>query len=203
MALLEREWPLAKTNRLWMGERSHPVRGTFSAKDEHVSKSVPAGHAETSNAVAARRRIPDVYVIDASGQIVLKGAKQPLSPTAMAVVGRLLVAARSGDGAAVGLSGKNEIVRLIPLAGGAERHFALFIEPGGERDLLSTACKRYALTSRERDVLRMLLRGSPTREIAHTLRISEATAITHVRNIGAKVQISKRTEIVAAVLAAA
>jgi DNA-binding NarL/FixJ family response regulator len=50
------------------------------------------------------------------------------------------------------------------------------------------------LTPRELDVLRLLARGLSNREIAHHLVISEATAMTHVRSILAKLRLSNRTQ---------
>jgi len=53
------------------------------------------------------------------------------------------------------------------------------------------------LTERERDVLRLLLAGQSTREIAATLYISPRTASTHVTNILGKLGVTSRAAAVA------
>lgn len=50
------------------------------------------------------------------------------------------------------------------------------------------------LTSRELEVLRMLVKGLSNREIGNALGFSENTAKFHVKNILAKLQVSDRTE---------
>jgi DNA-binding NarL/FixJ family response regulator len=50
------------------------------------------------------------------------------------------------------------------------------------------------LTSRERDVLRLLVDGQPNKKIAFALGITERTTRTHVSNILAKLGLSSRTQ---------
>jgi DNA-binding NarL/FixJ family response regulator len=50
------------------------------------------------------------------------------------------------------------------------------------------------LTSRERDVLRLLANGEANKEIAADLGISERTARTHVSNILSKLRLNSRTQ---------
>lgn len=53
------------------------------------------------------------------------------------------------------------------------------------------------LTPREHDVLRLLTQGSPNKEIANTLGISEYTVKNHLRNILAKFHLQNRVQAVA------
>ena len=52
------------------------------------------------------------------------------------------------------------------------------------------------LSDRELEVLRLISKGSPNKEIAATLSISESTAKTHVANIFQKLDVKDRTEAV-------
>lgn len=53
------------------------------------------------------------------------------------------------------------------------------------------------LTSREREVARLVAQGRSNHEIGETLFIADWTAATHVRNILAKLNLSSRTQIAA------
>lgn len=55
----------------------------------------------------------------------------------------------------------------------------------------------YALSAREREILRQLARGHAYKEIAHNLGISIGTINTHVRRIYHKLHVSSRGEAVA------
>jgi DNA-binding CsgD family transcriptional regulator/tetratricopeptide (TPR) repeat protein len=65
----------------------------------------------------------------------------------------------------------------------------------GERD-----ADPYGLTSREREVLALLVEGQTNRRIAEALFISESTASVHVSNIIGKLGVSNRVEAAAAAL---
>lgn len=60
----------------------------------------------------------------------------------------------------------------------------------------SPVSSRPPLSSRELEILRLLSRGVPTREVAHTLTISRATVRTHVQNILGKLGVHSKVEAV-------
>jgi DNA-binding CsgD family transcriptional regulator len=92
------------------------------------------------------------------------------------------------------------VVRATPLNGNAGRCYALFVEHVESRDLLANASERYGLSLRELDVLRLVLHGMSTAEIAHQLCIAATTVHAHVKNIARKTKSTKRTEILAKLL---
>lgn len=55
---------------------------------------------------------------------------------------------------------------------------------------------RPQLTSRELEVLRLVVRGLTNREIAHVLGVAESTIKNHINNLMAKLEVSDRTEAV-------
>ena len=64
----------------------------------------------------------------------------------------------------------------------------LMQEVAGERPAAS------GLTDRELEVLRLIARGLPNKQIAHELVVSEKTVKTHVSNILAKLHLADRTQ---------
>ena len=59
------------------------------------------------------------------------------------------------------------------------------------------ATRQYHLSERERDVLRLVVRGFSNRQIAANLTLSESTIKFHVSNILSKLGIATRAEAVA------
>ncbi len=151
-------------------------------------------------AVMTRRRVPAVYVVDKAGDIVLHSSAQGVLPGDARDVALRLMAGHAGEDALLGLSGAGQLLRIHPLAGSGAQHFALFLEPLAVRSPVDVAAERFGLSERECEVLRYILRGASTTEIAGDLVIAESTVATHVRKIGSKMNATKRKEIVAAVL---
>lgn len=69
------------------------------------------------------------------------------------------------------------------------------------KDRISKQClvltKRYLLTTREAEVMELLVRGNTASDIASKLTISENTAKTHVKRLYAKLDVHKRRELLA------
>ena len=138
--------------------------------------------------------------MDATGDVLMRGvAEGSLSLETRSTVMKL-AASHPGEEVVLGLAAPGEVIRLLRLSGEGRACYALFIERLATRSPVDAACERYELSDREREVLPHLLRGASTGEIAGELMIAESTVATHVRNIGAKMNASKRKEIVAAVL---
>jgi DNA-binding CsgD family transcriptional regulator len=93
------------------------------------------------------------------------------------------------------------LVRVMRL-GGLMQGFVVFVEPLRRRGPSAEAAERYRLSSRESQILDCLLRGMSSAEASLLLRISEATVQSHIRNIGLKMQCSRRAEIVARAMGA-
>lgn len=90
-------------------------------------------------------------------------------------------------------------LRMIRLADDGSC-YALFLEAYQARDLVRTAVQCYHLSARESAVLDRMLHGYPTVAIAAELGIEPTTVLQHIKNIGLKIGVTKRSAIVAAVL---
>ena len=57
-------------------------------------------------------------------------------------------------------------------------------------------CKKYHLTSREVEIIKLLIKGIPYKIISADLSISEKTVSKHISNIFAKVEVSNKVELI-------
>lgn len=77
---------------------------------------------------------------------------------------------------------------------------AVILEPAAPSDLSPLLLDLHGLTSREREIIQLLLRGLPTADIATTLFISRHTLSDHMKAIFAKLGVSSRPELTALLL---
>lgn len=150
------------------------------------------------------RRAPDFYIVDRALHVQLHrgpGAAQAAErlPDDIAAAVQPLVDSHSFDAAVVPVR-RDLAVRVVRLHGTDEPRYALFLETYRGRDLVEAAVKKFALTVREGAVLDLVLRGASTGEIAARLHITDGTVHQHVKNLGAKVGVTRRNAIVATVL---
>ena len=157
-------------------------------------------------ATARRRRAPRFVIVNESAQIVMTSgdASDPeicdinFSP---ALIAKLVAELETRlEPEVFALVSPTTVVRGTALSGASGRFYALFVEHVESRDLLANASERYALSLRELDVLRLVLHGMSTTEIANQLCIAATTVHAHVKNIARKTKSTKRTEILAKLL---
>ena len=86
---------------------------------------------------------------------------------------------------------REELMRAIRKAAAGQRHI-----PAEVASRLAERVSRSQLSSRELEVLRLMVGGRRNREIAHSLDISEGTVKLHVSSILGKLSASDRTEAV-------
>lgn len=91
------------------------------------------------------------------------------------------------------------LVRVVRMIGPDPMRYAMFVEKRRARRPLLEALDRFGLTSRESDVLTLIVGGASNREIAETLSIVEATVQDHVRNICRKTGAKRRGDLLAKV----
>lgn len=65
-----------------------------------------------------------------------------------------------------------------------------------ENEKLKNQLKLFRLTEREREVLRFIVHGYTSREIANQLKISKLTVDTHRKNIQQKLEVTNMAELI-------
>lgn len=153
-----------------------------------------------------RRRAPRFVIVDEHGDIFMTsgdpGRTLLEDINLSAVFASKLIAQLEGGAVteAFAVISPTTILRATELSGGGARYYALFVEHVESRDLLANAAERFSLSTREIDVLRLVLHGMSTAEIAQRLCIAATTVHAHVKNIARKTKSTKRTEILAKLL---
>lgn len=159
--------------------------------------------AELLDVMRARKPL-DFYIVDAELNVILRrgdnmGIFADRLPDYIHRAARELLDSKPGDTAVVPLR-RDLALRMLRVYSGAGTRYALFLEPYHARDFILAAVRRYSLTVREGTVLDLVLRGMSTSDIATRLSITEGTVHQHVKNLGAKVGVTKRNAIVATIL---
>jgi DNA-binding NarL/FixJ family response regulator len=72
----------------------------------------------------------------------------------------------------------------------------IVIEPTGPRQIAWLKTAAYGLSSREREIVNLVLRGTSRKQIAATLYISEYTVQDHLSNIFDKVGVRGREALI-------
>ncbi|GAC1500629.1 MAG: hypothetical protein NVS1B14_04650 [Vulcanimicrobiaceae bacterium] len=166
-------------------------------------------------ALALKRATPTMVIVDERLNVLyyredsnekrhthrLPAEKNRLPAEIEAVV-RKLIARRhsenSGDVLCAALS-HSLLIRAVWLGGVNGTAVAVIFERFETRNRVNWLATRYALSSRERQVLSLLVKGAKNAEIADALQIAPSTAIFHVKSLLKKTDSRNRTEIVSKV----
>src|SRR5205823_2918734 len=108
------------------------------------------------------------------------------------------IAQHLGMGLRRSLSRKPANAEPLKVAGVATGRVAVVLEPADRAELMPLLLALHGLTERERDVTELIVAGLSTDEIATRLHISRHTLRDHVKVIFAKVGVSSRPELTAA-----
>jgi DNA-binding CsgD family transcriptional regulator len=92
------------------------------------------------------------------------------------------------------------VVRVAPLTGAAGPKIGVLVERYRSRNPLRHAADKFAMSSRELEVLALVLKGFGTPQIATALDIAESTAHDHVKRMMLKTRARNRVELAAKAL---
>ncbi len=156
--------------------------------------------------IARAREGPQFFIVDATMtvlhqhvDVLLPGHRGELPGDIALTAIRLMRGPLQRRSTDVALVRPDLALRMIRLADDGTC-YALFLEAYQARDLVRTAVQCYHLSVRESAVLDRMLHGHPTVAIAAELGIEPTTVLQHIKNIGLKIGVTKRSAIVAAVL---
>lgn len=96
-------------------------------------------------------------------------------------------------------SGRTLVLHASRLASPTGTQTAIVIEPASRAELEPAIVAAYLLTPREAQVLTLLLRGLPTKQIGATLRITGHTANDHIKSIFDKTGTNSRGGLLATI----
>ena len=157
--------------------------------------------------LARTRGTPQFFVVNDDLRIVFHTATESPAgsnslPEAVetAVRGLMKDLTETHQTSAVAIISPSQVVRVLRLEAedGAKR-YAVLLERFAARSSVVKAAQRYALSTRETEVLDGLMRGESTNAIARRLGIAITTVQEHIRKIGYKTNVTKRSAIVATV----
>jgi DNA-binding CsgD family transcriptional regulator len=92
------------------------------------------------------------------------------------------------------------VVRVAPLTGSAGPKIGVLVERYRSRNPLRHAAEKFGMSSRELEVLSLVLKGFGTPQIATALDIAESTAHDHIKRMMLKTRARNRVELAAKAL---
>jgi DNA-binding CsgD family transcriptional regulator len=92
------------------------------------------------------------------------------------------------------------VVRVAPLSGTAGPKIGVLVDRYRSRNPLRLAAEKFAMSSRELEVLSLVLKGLGTPQIASALDIAESTAHDHIKRMMLKTRSRNRVELAAKTL---
>ena len=174
------------------------LRGPVSSDKKFA---IAAGDREALRRIAERRIAPAFLIVSREYDVVIVSPgldAERILPRVKQALERTLTE-RADGGQVFEQIDETTLVRIVPLEGAYDHYTAVFIEPIADRGTTRAAARRYGLTRRETDVLKLVVRSKSTAEIADTLCITLATVGDHVKNLMRKMKCSRRSELIARV----
>ena len=182
--------------------RLSTFEGEQSAQERTAERASPAQFVLTGDYAIESRWIPDDDPNDVL-QNILELAEDGLPPVVESAV-RAVTASWTDDPAtrepATVVPLPFMVVRVAPLAGPAGPKIGVLVERYRSRNPLRHAAEKFGMSSRELEVLALVLKGFGTPQIASALDIAESTAHDHIKRMMLKTRARNRVELAAKAL---
>jgi DNA-binding CsgD family transcriptional regulator len=182
--------------------RLSTFEGEQSAQERTAERASPAQFVLTSEFQIESKWIPDDDPNDVL-QNILELAEDGLPPVVESAV-RTVTASWTDDPAtrepATVVPLPFMVVRVAPLSGAAGPKIGVLVERYRSRNPLRHAAEKFGMSSRELEVLSLVLKGFGTPQIATALDIAESTAHDHIKRMMLKTRARNRVELAAKAL---
>ena len=182
--------------------RLSTFEGEESAQERTAERAPPAQFVLNRDYAVESRWIPNADPNDAL-QSILELADEGLPPVVEDAV-RAVAALWTDDpatwGPATVVPLPFMVVRVAPLTGSAGPKIGVLVERFRSRNPLRYAAEKFAMSSRELEVLALVLKGFGTPQVAMALDIAESTAHDHIKRMMLKTRARNRVELAAKAL---
>jgi len=182
--------------------RLSTFEGEQSAQERTAERASPAQFVLTRDFAIESKWIPDDDPNDVL-QNILELADEGLPPVVETAV-RAVTASWTDDPAtwepATLVPLPFMVVRVAPLTGTAGPKIGVLVERYRSRNPLRHAADKFGMSSRELEVLALVLKGFGTPQIATALDIAESTAHDHIKRMMLKTRARNRVELAAKAL---
>ncbi|MBV8370079.1 MAG: hypothetical protein JO036_14295 [Candidatus Eremiobacteraeota bacterium] len=182
--------------------RLSTFEGEQSAQERTAERASPAQFVLTGDYAIESKWIPNDDPTDVL-QNILELAEDGLPPVVESAV-RAVTASWTDDPAtqepATVVPLPFMVVRVAPLSGPAGPKIGVLVERYRSRNPLRHAADKFGMSSRELEVLALVLKGFGTPQIASALDIAESTAHDHIKRMMLKTRARNRVELAAKAL---
>ena len=182
--------------------RLSTFEGEQSAQERTAERASPAQFVLTRDYVVESKWIPSDEPNDVL-QSILELADEGLPPVVEQAV-RAVTASWTDDPATwepdTVVPLPFMVVRVAPLSGPAGPKIGVLVERFRSRNPLRLAADKFGMSSRELEVLTLVLKGFGTPQIAIALDIAESTAHDHIKRMMLKTRARNRVELAAKAL---
>ena len=183
--------------------RVSTFEGEATAQERTATRQVPAQYVLERDMTVSLRWVPDGGEPDDALQNILDLARDGLPPVVENAV-RELTADWTDESetwqAGIAVPLPFMVVRTTPLVGMGGVKIGVSVERYRSRNPLRHAAEKFGMSSRELEVLSLVLKGYGTPQIAQSLDIAESTAHDHIKRMMLKTRARNRVELAAKAL---